>query len=144
MVTSALNGGVKSSQSANAGSANARPALVIRKMRQRREFLTANKGQRFPTPGLLLLVYDRKDGDDAVGLGITVTKKIGNAVVRNRMKRRYRALAQELLPTLGITGADHVLIGRHSAVERDFALMRADLTSALKRAANPKKWHKDA
>ena len=53
-------------------------------------------------------------------LGITVTKKIGGAVVRNRMKRRFRALAREILPERGIAGADHVLIGRAGGIERDF------------------------
>ncbi len=68
-------------------------------------------------------------------LGITVTKKIGNAVVRNRMKRRFRALARELLPEAGIAGADHVLIGRAGGIERDFAALRADLVKALKRVS---------
>ena len=66
-------------------------------------------------------------------LGITVTKKIGGAVVRNRMKRRFRALAREILPALGVPGADHVLIGRAGGVERDFALLRSDLEHALAR-----------
>jgi ribonuclease P protein component len=66
-------------------------------------------------------------------LGITVTKKIGGAVVRNRMKRRFRALAREVLPVRGIPGADHVLIGRAGGIERDFALLRADLENALAR-----------
>ena len=60
-----------------------------------------------------------------------MTKKIGNAVVRNRMKRRFRALARELLPTGGMPGADHVIIGRSGGIERDFALLRADLGKAL-------------
>lgn len=124
-------------QAADAGLAEPRPALAIRKMRARREFLAANKGRRFPSPGLLLLVYPRGDQDPAIGLGITVTKKIGNAVVRNRLKRRYRALAAELLPHYGIAGADHVLIGRQTAIERDFGLLRADFKGALKRAAKP-------
>ncbi len=64
-------------------------------------------------------------------LGITVTKKIGKAVVRNRMKRRFRALAREILPVAGITGADHVLIGRAGGVERPFALLVAELGKAL-------------
>ena len=50
--------------------------------------------------------------------GITVTKKIGNAVVRNRMKRRFRALLREILPLHGLAGADHVLIGRERALGR--------------------------
>jgi len=64
-------------------------------------------------------------------VGFTVTKKIGGAVIRNRMKRRFRALARELLPAGGMPGADHVMIGRSSGVERDFALLRADLAKAL-------------
>ena len=86
-------------------------------------------------PGFVLLVRDRKDENPAMRLGITVTKKIGGAVVRNRMKRRFRALARALLPSGGIPGADHVLIGRAGGIERDFALLRAELAKALKKLA---------
>ena len=86
-------------------------------------------------PGFVLLVRPRGDDDPAMRYGITVTKKIGGAVVRNRMKRRFRALAAELLPERGVAGADHVLIGRAGGVERDFSLLRAELTKALKRAS---------
>ena len=68
-------------------------------------------------------------------IGVTVTKKIGNAVVRNRMKRRLRALARELLPLHGMAGADHVLIGRERGIERDFSSLRAELVAALARVA---------
>ncbi|HMC91406.1 MAG TPA: ribonuclease P protein component [Allosphingosinicella sp.] len=84
-------------------------------------------------PGFVLLVRDRGDGDACVRLGITVTKKIGGAVVRNRMKRRFRALARELLPEAGIAGADHVLIGRAGGVERDFGALREELRKALRK-----------
>lgn len=84
--------------------------------------------------GFVLLVRERQDGDPAVRIGITVTKKIGNAVVRNRMKRRFRALAREILPASGINGADHILIGRSSGIERDFAELRRDFGKALSRA----------
>ncbi len=87
-----------------------------------------------PLPGFVLLVRPRDDGDVTMRLGITVTKKIGNAVVRNRMKRRFRALARELLPAGGVPGADHVLIGRDTGVERSFDLLRAELAKALERA----------
>jgi ribonuclease P protein component len=86
-------------------------------------------------PGFVLLVRDRGDEDPAMRLGITVTKKIGGAVVRNRMKRRFRALARELLPERGVPGADHVLIGRAGGVERDFALLRDELSRALRKLA---------
>ncbi len=82
-------------------------------------------------PGFVLLVRERGDGDPAMRLGITVTKKIGGAVVRNRMKRRFRALAREILPEAGIAGADHVLIGRAGGVERPFAELKAELEKAL-------------
>ena len=82
-------------------------------------------------PGFVLLVRPRGDDDPVMRLGITVTKKIGNAVVRNRMKRRFRALARELFPEAGIAGADHVLIGRAGGIERDFAELRTELGKAL-------------
>ena len=82
-------------------------------------------------PGFVLLVRERGDEDPAIRIGYTVTKKIGGAVVRNRMKRRFRVLAREILPESGLPGADYVMIGRAGGVERDFALMRAELQRAL-------------
>jgi ribonuclease P protein component len=84
-------------------------------------------------PGFVLLVRARDDGDPMIRLGITVTKKIGNAVVRNRMKRRFRALARDVLAADGVSGADHVLIGRAGGIERDFAELRKELVKALGR-----------
>ncbi len=82
-------------------------------------------------PGFVLLVRDRADDDETPRVGFTVTKKIGNAVVRNRMKRRLRALAREVLTVEGVPGADHVLIGRAGGIERDYAAMKAELVKAL-------------
>ena len=79
----------------------------------------------------MLLVRDREDGDPLKRVGFTVTKKIGGAVVRNRMKRRFRALAREMIPTHGCPGSDHVMIGRSGGIERDFGLLRDELRKAL-------------
>jgi ribonuclease P protein component len=113
----------------------ARPqeAQRLATIRKRADVLAANAGRRASSPGFVLLVRDRGDGDPAKRVGFTVTKKIGGAVVRNRMKRRLRALAREILPAGGIPGADHVLIGRSGGVEREFALLRQELASALER-----------
>ena len=86
-------------------------------------------------PGFVLLVRPRGDDDQLVRVGFTVTKKIGNAVVRNRMKRRFRALVRDIFPDFAITGADHVLIGRSSGIERDYASLSAELKRALAKVA---------
>ena len=109
------------------------PRLAI--IQKRADFLAANRGIRVARPGFVLLVNPVARADGLRRFGVTVTKKIGNAVVRNRMKRRFRALLREILPVQGIVGADHVLIGREGGIERDFATMRAELEQALARAA---------
>jgi len=110
-------------------------AVGVITLTKRRDFLAANSGKRAPMPGFVLLVKARGDGDPAMRVGYTVTKKIGNAVVRNRIKRRFRALAREILPQSGVVGADHVLIGRSDGLTRDFAQLKADLTKALAKVA---------
>ena len=86
-------------------------------------------------PGFVLLVRQRGDDDPLVRNGFTVTKKIGNAVVRNRMKRRFRALVRDIFPLHAVPGADHVLIGRSSGIERDYASLTSELKRALSRLA---------
>nr|WP_236554651.1 ribonuclease P protein component [Novosphingobium sp. 9U] len=105
-------------------------------MTRRADFLAANGGLRVARPGFVLLA--RSNEGQGRRLGITVTKKIGNAVVRNRMKRRFRALAREVFPLHGLADTDHVLIGRGGGVERDFALLRDELVAALTRAQEGK------
>ncbi|MDE2405647.1 MAG: ribonuclease P protein component [Sphingomonadales bacterium] len=100
---------------------------------RRADFLAANRGLRVSRPGFVLLAH--ANGGQGLRFGITVTKRIGNAVVRNRMKRRFRALVRELLPAHGLADHDHVLIGREGGIERDFALLRGELVAALGRAA---------
>jgi ribonuclease P protein component len=111
----------------------ARPqeAQRLTTLKKRADFLAANAGRRATTPGFILLVRDRDDSDPAMRIGFTVTKKIGGAVVRNRMKRRFRALAREIVAANGIAGSDHVMIGRAKGIERDFGLLRSELVGAL-------------
>lgn len=109
------------------------PAIEV--IRKRSDFLAANRGKRFVAPDFVLLCHPRPDSHpvppDMKRFGITVTKKIGNAVARNRMKRRFRALIAETLPEHGLSGADHILIGRKQARERSFADMKTDLIKGL-------------
>jgi ribonuclease P protein component len=100
-------------------------------IRKRADFVAANGGKRASTPGFLLLVRDRDDADATMRVGFTVTRKIGGAVVRNRMKRRFRALAREIIATTGLCGADHVMIARAKGVEREFSLLRSERAGAL-------------
>lgn len=109
-----------------------KPAVLTK----RSDFLAANRGLRIARPGFVLLA--RPNEGAGLRFGITVTKKIGNAVVRNRMKRRFRALVRELLPAQGLPDHDHVLIGREGGVERDFARLREELVMALGRARDGK------
>src|SRR5688500_7578867 len=78
-------------------------------IRKRSDFLAANAGRRAATAGFVLLVRDRADGDATKRIGFTVSRKVGNAVIRNRMKRRFRALAREVIPVHGHAGSDHVM-----------------------------------
>ena len=105
-------------------------------IRKRADFVAANKGLRNARPGFVLLTLD--NGGEGKRFGVTVTKKIGNAVVRNRMKRRFRELLRASLPAEGLRDTDHVLIGREGGIERDFAAMRAELSTALARAREGK------
>ena len=83
----------------------------------------------------MLLARPRGDGLEQVRIGITVTKKIGNAVVRNRCKRRLRALARQVIGTQGAPGVDYVLIGRTETPTRDFKAMAEELGRALAKVA---------
>ena len=105
---------------------------VVTVMRRRADFLAANRGVRVARPGFVLLAFP--NGGRGTRYGITVTKRIGNAVVRNRMKRRFRELLRAALPAGGLPDHDHVLIGRAGGVERDFHLMAEELAKSLDRA----------
>lgn len=117
---------------------------MLPRLKQRGDFVRLNRrGKRAAAVGLVVQVdpipadVDRT-GDNSqmrpqMRVGFTATKKLGSAVVRNRVKRRLRALADEMLPVLARPGHDFVLIGRHATATRDFAALRRDFIEALKR-----------
>ena len=104
------------------------------RLKRRAEFLrAAANGRKAATHGLVLQALPR--GDDAPArLGFTVTKRVGNAVVRNRTRRRLREAARLLLKDQPIRGVDLVLIGREATRGREFTSLVDDLRRALRKA----------
>jgi ribonuclease P protein component len=98
-------------------------------MKKRAEFLAAAQGARASFASLSLQM--RPNGLTVIRIGFTATKKLGNAVVRNRAKRRLRAAAQAVMPLHAKPGHDYVLIGREGTVTRPFADLLLDLSKAL-------------
>jgi ribonuclease P protein component len=101
-------------------------------LRQRADYLRAAQGRKAGTGGFLLQARARDDADPSTRVGFTASKKIGNAVFRNRAKRRLRALAREVLAPHARAGWDYVLVAKPNAtVSRDYSLLQADLRSAI-------------
>ena len=106
--------------------------FVLRTLQTRPEFLAANRGKRAARPGFILQALDRRDSTQTIGVGFTCSKKVGNAVARNRAKRRLREIARLELPEFGKPGWNYVLIGRAQVTAaRDFETLRQDLRAAL-------------
>lgn len=103
------------------------------RLKRRAEFLhAASAGRKAAVGGVVLQVLARAD-DGPARLGFTVTKKVGNAVIRNRTRRRLKEAAMLLLREKPVTGADLVLIGRDSTRKRNFKALQDDLRKALER-----------
>ena len=129
VMTPPENPGIGQAADAPAGS----PAVSLCVLRKRADFLKAASARRQGTDGFLLQARNRADGEAAVRVGFTASKKIGNAVTRNRAKRRLRALAREVLAPQARAGWDYVLVARPQAtVARAYADLCADLDRALR------------
>lgn len=101
-------------------------------LKARADFLRAASARRQGTPGFLLQAR-RRGEDGPIRVGFTCSKKLGNAVARNRAKRRLREIARATLPRGGRPGWDYVLVGRPGATAaRDFAAMLAEMDRALR------------
>src|SRR3954454_7552985 len=126
--------------------AGALPVAPVRpgRLPNRRDFLRVQAGRRVAMPGFVLQVApvpaDLLPADLPAGLGLpairggfTVSRKVGNAVVRNRVRRRLREAARLVIPGQARADLDYVLVGRQGAIARDFGALRQELVEALKR-----------
>jgi len=116
----------------------------LARLTRRPEFLrTAAAQRKWVTPGVIVQARARQpgeaadDGDqetaDTVRVGLTISRKVGNAVKRNRARRRLRALARDILPRDGRPGTDYVLIGRRATPTRPARDLRGDLETAVRK-----------
>jgi ribonuclease P protein component len=108
--------------------------LKADRLPKRADFLRAQKGIRRSTAGLTLELCATPEGISRPGrfrVGFTASKKVGNAVARNRAKRRLRALAHALLPAQARERTDYVLVARPATLTRPFAELTKDLAQTL-------------
>lgn len=103
-------------------------------LKKRADFVAASRARYQTATGLTVQMRNRDDHDPAVRVGFTCSKKVGNAVARNRAKRRLREIARLDLPALARAGHDYVLIGKKDVTaNRPFEALRADLSGALRK-----------
>ena len=120
---------------------------MISRIKVRKDFVAAAKAPYQARGGVVVQARKRVedgqdrtrcDSDEAIRAGFTATKKIGNAVARNRAKRRLRAAVQQVLPAHAQVGHDYVFIARAGTIERDWAGLLDDVEAALIRLSRAK------
>ena len=115
-----------------AGGGSVADSPCLTGLRKRADFLRAARARHQAMAGMVVQARRRAPGDDGIRVGFTCSKKVGNAVARNRAKRRLRAVARAVLPKMGHAGWDYVLIGRADRTNtRDFGDLADDLSRAL-------------
>jgi ribonuclease P protein component len=112
--------------------------VALTTLKKRAEFLRLRGGARFATPSFVLETKPRAEGSSGEArFGFTVTKKIGGAVVRNRIRRRLKSAVAALAPKLARADHDYVLVARLAAYDRAFPDLKKDLERALQRVHHP-------
>jgi ribonuclease P protein component len=113
-------------------------AMRIATLKKRRDFLRVRgAGRRWAAPGLVLQVAPAADAETGlVRVGYTATRRIGNAVARNRAKRRLRAAVAHVMPASAQWGCDYVVIARAATLTRPFDALTGDLCAALARVGD--------
>lgn len=113
-----------------------RQPVALARLKKRADFLTAREGRKWITPHFIL--QQAPNREDSARVGFTTTKKLGSAVVRNRIRRRLRAAAAEVLPDFATSGQDYVLIARDSALTCPYAELTGKLRWSLTRIGGAK------
>ncbi len=111
-------------------------AILLKTIKKRIDFIKiSKKGKKIFTKGFILQKYKRKIDDkienNIVRIGFTVTKKIGNAVVRNKVKRRFRAITKELLNNYLKKNYDYIIIAKKNSITMDYKELKNDLIKII-------------
>ena len=126
----------KATSSTQKGAGATQPAdfSCVKRITKRSDFIQASHAKRLGVKGFLLQARNRNDDDQTIRVGFTCSKKVGNAVARNRAKRRLREITNLILISSAKKGWDYVLIGKKEVTaSRDFIKLKNDLTYALQK-----------
>ena len=126
----------KATSSTQKGAGETQPAVFscVKRITKRSDFIQASHAKRLGVKGFLLQARNRNDDDQTIRVGFTCSKKVGNAVARNRAKRRLREITNLILISSAKKGWDYVLIGKKEVTaSRDFIKLKNDLTYALQK-----------